>query len=365
MELGKELIKLSSLILDEKVLDAQRYSKQLLIRLAKIDKSLSDDIIILLKKNNNQDITKSVRFAKSPMPVDQDTRLELIKSDYPNIENDLTWPIEVQKVLNDVVKERAYHDQFIKFDLKSTSSMLFVGEPGVGKTLAAAWLASKLEMPFYILDLSAVMSSYLGRTGSNIRTVLDFAKKQSAVLLLDEFDAIAKRRDDNGEVGELKRLVTVLLQEIENWPQDSLLLAATNHENLLDPAVWRRFDKVVKFPVPSYKDIKHFLNDLTEKYDVSDKNLIILAFVFNGSSYAIIEREIKNLMKKSILNQININDLIEEYINDNLKNIDKHDKSKMRELAKLLINDEKLSQRTISEITGISRPTLSKLILNK
>ena len=94
------------------------------------------------------------------------------------------------------------------------------------------------------------MSSFLGRTGNNVRNVLDFAKGVSCVFLLDEFDAIAKRRDDAVEVGELKRLVTVLLQEIDQWPASGLLIAATNHYNLLDPAVWRRFELVVGFPMP-------------------------------------------------------------------------------------------------------------------
>ena len=94
------------------------------------------------------------------------------------------------------------------------------------------------------------MSSYLGRTGSNIRHVLDYAKGVDGVLLLDELDAIAKRRDDATDVGELKRLVTVLLQEIDDWPSSGLLIAATNHPGLLDPAVWRRFELRVSFPMP-------------------------------------------------------------------------------------------------------------------
>ena len=250
----------------------------------------------------------------------------------------------------------------MKFGLKATSSILFVGEPGVGKTLAAAWLSSQLNKPFYTLDLSAVMSSYLGRTGANIRTVLDFAKNQSAVLLLDEFDAIAKRRDDTAEVGELKRLVTVLLQEIETWPQDSLLIAATNHEKLLDPAVWRRFDKVLHFPLPNYYDIKLFVNKVLANFDIENKNVIVFSLICEGLSYAIIERQLKELMKQSILNEISLNNLLANFNIEKIPAIVKSDKKKMRDLAKFLIEEEDLSQRTISEITGISRPTLSRML---
>src|ERR1700733_11402427 len=141
--------------------------------------------------------------------------------------------------------------KFADADLHPTKSALFVGPPGVGKTLAARWIAKKLNRPLIVLDLSAVMSSFLGRTGNNVRNVLDYAKGVECIFLLDEFDAIAKRRDDAVEVGELKRLVTVLLQEIDEWPSSGILIAATNHPELLDPAVWRRFDLIVKFPMPA------------------------------------------------------------------------------------------------------------------
>jgi hypothetical protein len=93
-----------------------------------------------------------------------------------------------------------------------------------------------------VLDLIVVMSSYLGKTGNNLRSALDHAKANEAILLLDEIDAIAKRRSDESDVGELKRLVTVMLQEVDDWPDTDLLLAATNHPELVDPALWRRFD---------------------------------------------------------------------------------------------------------------------------
>ena len=129
--------------------------------------------------------------------------------------------------------------------LSPTRSAIFVGPPGVGKTLTARWLASQLGVPLYVLDLTAVMSSLLGRSGTNLRAALDFAKRSPCVLLLDEIDAIAKRRSDDTDIGELKRLVTVILQEVDEWPATGLLLAATNHAELIDPALWRRFDLVI------------------------------------------------------------------------------------------------------------------------
>ena len=130
-----------------------------------------------------------------------------------------------------------------------------MGPPGVGKTLTARWLAAQLKVPLYVLDLTAVMSSLLGKSG-NLRAAIDFAKREPCVLLLDEIDAIAKRRSDDSDVGELKRLVTVILQEVDEWPASSVLLAATNHPELIDPALWRRFDLVVQFKTPDEQAVK-------------------------------------------------------------------------------------------------------------
>ncbi|NJN36652.1 MAG: glutamate-5-semialdehyde dehydrogenase [Nitrospiraceae bacterium] len=112
---------------------------------------------------------------------------------------------DVQSALDALVSERREEIVLREAGLEPVRSAIFTGPPGVGKTLAARWVARALGRPLLILDLSAVMSSYLGRTGSNLRHVLDYAKSIDCVLLLDELDAIAKRRDDRGEIGELKR----------------------------------------------------------------------------------------------------------------------------------------------------------------
>src|ERR1700687_379737 len=146
-----------------------------------------------------------------------------------------------------IVDERRERNRLKEHGLSPTRSAILVGPPGVGKTLSARWIASQLSQPLLVLDLTAVMSSLLGKTGTNLRSALDYAKEHEAVLLLDEIDAIAKRRNDECDVGELKRLVAGILQEVDQWPDSGLLLAATNHPELVDPALWRRFDAVLHF----------------------------------------------------------------------------------------------------------------------
>jgi SpoVK/Ycf46/Vps4 family AAA+-type ATPase len=130
---------------------------------------------------------------------------------------------EQQRALDQILSERRREEELFKQGLSPTRSIIFTGPPGVGKTLAARWVARELQRPLLTLDLSAVMSSFLGRTGANVRHVLDYAKTVNGVLLLDELDSIAKRRDDATDVRELKLLVTVLLQEIDDGPATGLL----------------------------------------------------------------------------------------------------------------------------------------------
>lgn len=362
MNVQDGFLTLSELVLMGDNESASKFARQNLIKIAKLYPDLNDRVLNVIKKSKGAKVTKSLRFAKTPLPVDQDSRLELIKTSITSkVTYETKWPDQVQIPLEEVLEERKLEDKLISAGLDPITSLLFVGPPGVGKTMAAAWLALMLDKPFYVLDLSAVMSSYLGRTGNNIRTVLDFAKSQSAVLLLDEFDAIAKRRDDNSEIGELKRLVTVLLQEIEDWPNDGLLIAATNHDELLDPAVWRRFNKTVVFPHPTYNDIQAFVGASLGE-NIKDSTIFpLLSVLFIGKTYATIDKEIKTLKKKAVLTDMPLIKLLNEFVEKSENSIDKSDKNKMKELAKDLLKAN-ISQRQTTNITGISRPTLSKML---
>ena len=353
-DIETDFVHLARLAADGKTTDVAALFKRAARTLVRKRPDLTDAVSIVLGKLDETTLSRSV---STPLPVDFDSRLELLNfENSPVVEMDPVWPEQVATVLNDVIAERRMVQRLWEAGVEPTKSLLLCGPPGTGKTLAATWLAEQLEVPLLTLDLSAVMSSFLGRTGNNIRNVLDYARRTAGVLLLDEFDALAKRRDDGLEIGELKRLVTVLLQEIDRWPTHSLLIAATNHPDLLDPAVWRRFDRIVNFPLPAQSELQRLICQLTAG---RSNNLIpvpLLARLFEGWSFSDVTRTIEIAHRTALVRDMAIEDVINQIASDLCKSQTRSDKLA---LARFLA-DSGLSQRKIAEFTGFSRDTLRK-----
>lgn len=273
---------------------------------------------------------------------------------------------EVEPLLNSslvgqfqlILQERKLAKVLEQKGLKPASSMIFQGPPGVGKTMTASWLAHKLELPLYVLDLASVMSSLLGKTGSNLRSVIDFAKSHPCVLFLDEIDALAKRRSDESDVGELKRLVNIMLQELEDWPSTGLLIAATNHPELVDPALWRRFDLDITFPSPNEASVKaaviRFLADDLE--DLSP----LLDFLIDsqqGESYSNIRRAINKFRR---LKLVSPGDYKEKILQDLLPDLNDLPRPDRIALAVKLVSDFSYPKLKAAKLLGVSRDTIRK-----
>lgn len=185
-------------------------------------------------------------------PKDKDTGLSLL-----NVQRfDLTWDRivlseKIVDILQEIVLENRKQDILVAYNLKPKNKLLFCGPPGCGKTQTAKILSSALGLPLVYVNLTAVFSSYLGQTATNLQKIFTYIENGEWVVLFDEFDAIARDRDNLNEHGEVKRLVNSLLQLIDNATNQSVFVAATNHEKLLDSAVWRRFDEVIFFDNPT------------------------------------------------------------------------------------------------------------------
>lgn len=301
----------------------------------------------------------AVESNEAPLPVDDDSRLALIRvfDDREGLPSPIL-PGSVHDAIEAIIRERQERERLAARGISPTRSAILVGPPGVGKTLSARWIASALGKPLWVLDLTAVMSSLLGKTGNNLRVALDHAKTHAAVLLLDEIDAIAKRRSDESDIGELKRLVTVMLQEVDQWPDSGLLLAATNHPELIDPALWRRFDLVIKLDAPDAGAISAAINRfLGDDRAVFEPWIDVLVASLQGQSLSDVERSVNALRRGHALQTAPIEKLICSAIGQRQETLSK------AERLNLAIELAKTGEHThvqINQMTGVARDTIRK-----
>ncbi|HRO58492.1 MAG TPA: ATP-binding protein [Burkholderiaceae bacterium] len=368
-QVQSDLAQVVRLALAEQVEDVRLFVARLVRKYRNTNPALSEQLGLYLKSKPSRSSTplRKAAVAQTPnqaLPVDDESRLSLLKvfKDAPDREQPLL-SIDVEETLVQLMHERRQTDRLLSMGLTPTRSAIFVGAPGVGKTLTARWLAAQLQVPLYVLDLTAVMSSLLGRSGSNMRAAIDFAKREPCVLLLDEIDAIAKRRSDDADVGELKRLVTVILQEVDEWPATGLLLAATNHPDLIDPALWRRFDLVIGFKTPELPAIRDAIKRfLGPDYALFGRWIEVLVLAFSGQSFSDIERDIQRFRRAVALGTASDADLVEDFIKARSLALGRQGRI---ELAVLLAKQSRLSQHSISDVTGVSRDTIRKYVGEK
>lgn len=297
----------------------------------------------------------SAIFQPSLSPVDSDSNLPLTTVQFPvQMEHTPIWAPEVDSGLKTLVNEWKNAELLITAGLEPSRTILLSGPPGVGKTLAATFLANQLDLPLVTLNLAAAVNSLLGKTGNNLAKVLAHAQSQPCVLLLDEFDAFAKRRDDGQDIGELKRVVNVLLQAIDEWPATSLLVAATNHEELLDRAIFRRFDFWLRFPESTPEQITALLMQLGCDHGLAIK----IAPTFAGGPLSDVSKLVTRAKRQVVLHQTTfehaILDLaIPEYLNDD-------EVKKYLEIKRL--KSEGKSLRDIGKALNIHASTVSRIL---
>lgn len=214
----------------------------------------------------------------------------------------LILPLPVKENGRQLVEEHVRADVLRAHGYEPRHRVLLSGPPGNGKTSFAEGIAESLGLPFFVVRYDALIGSYLGETNTRLRKLFDYVRTRPCVLFFDEFDAIGKERGDTHETGEIKRVVSFLLMQLDQLPSYVVVIAATNHAELLDKAVWRRFQIRVGLPMPSAPQRKDFISKIVENWpDKPNTTYSTISKKLGNVSYAEIVDFCQNVRRRQIL----------------------------------------------------------------
>jgi len=216
---------------------------------------------------------------------------------------DLVINKTISKLFQELIEEQNRADLLRSYNIEPRNRLLLIGPPGNGKTSFAEAFANSLMIPLLTVRYDGIITSYLGETSTRLRNLFDYVRTQKCILFFDEFDSIGKERGDIHETGEIKRVVSSLLLQIDKLPSYVIIIAATNHPELLDKAVWRRFQVKANLPKPTKQEIQSFLLKFASKFEFSfGVNPLIISKALLGLSYSEINDFCDSVYRKYILN---------------------------------------------------------------
>jgi SpoVK/Ycf46/Vps4 family AAA+-type ATPase len=310
---------------------------------------------------------------KTPIPVDKESAIPLAEiifaEDLPDEAPVLNE--NVQLAIDSILNEWTHFETLDLIGTKPSRSCLIYGVPGTGKTHLALWIAKQINLPVVLARLDGLMSSFLGTSSRNIGNLFSFASRYQCILLLDEFDAIAKLRNDTQEVGEIKRVVNTLLQHLDARAQTGFTIAVTNHEKLLDPAIWRRFEVQINIPRPAPDVMTTILRKFLTPLELTDTQMKLLAWTVENGSGADAKTLVQWIKKSSVLDPTFENNVVTQIrrfatLNSGRVAADKRDilMKSDQDLIVALSNDNssEFKQKEIASLFNVAPSTASKII---
>ena len=231
---------------------------------------------------------------------------DLVLVYYPeNKLSELILSNEVNNKLHRIIKEYKQRDKIQKFGLQNRRKVLLSGLPGTGKTATASAISGELKLPLYVIMMDKLMTKYMGETASKLRQIFDMMISNRGVYLFDEFDAIGAERGRDNEVGEMRRVLNSFLQFIEQDSSESIIFGATNNIKILDSALFRRFDDIINYTLPTKNDIEELIKLKLNKY-LGNFSLDTTVSAASGLSHAEITNACYDALKEIILTDKNI-----------------------------------------------------------
>lgn len=228
----------------------------------------------------------------------------LLIASYPDTHlHDMVLHPRSRRKLERVVLEHRQRDRLRAHGLIPRRKLLLIGAPGTGKTMSASALAGELHFPLFTIQLHGLMTKFMGETAAKLRLIFDSMSETRAVYLFDEFDAMGGDRATENDVGEIRRVLNSFLQFLEQDDSESVIVAATNHPQLLDRALWRRFDDVIQFELPSAEMAETTMRTRLAAFDTSALEWPALDRECEGLSYADIVRACEHAAKLAVLDE--------------------------------------------------------------
>lgn len=227
----------------------------------------------------------------------------LLSVTYPDTRlSDMVLPDGIRTMFSRILREQRGRQKLLAHGLQPRRKLLLVGPPGSGKTMTAAALSGELRVPLYTLLLHGLITKFMGETAAKLRMVFDTLAENRGVYLFDEFDAIGGQRAAGNDVGEIRRVLNSFLQFLEQDASSSLIIAATNHPETLDRALFRRFDDVIEYDAPPEELALEVLENNLASFEVGDLDWEAAVEAANGLSYADMARACESAAKDAVLN---------------------------------------------------------------